>query len=440
MRRTLTLRLVAASAVWIAATLGAAGLLLVLLFADHIERQFDAALGDHLEELVAASDVAADGALVLGWQPFDPRFNRPRSGWYWQIGQGAALVERSASLWPDRLEPGPATAERLRALVGPGGEPLRALVRLITLPGAAEPLLYVIAGPVADIAKDVREFATKLALTLLALGLGLVGAVAVQVRYGLSPLRRLRMALAAVRAGTASKLPETFPAEVQPLVQELNALLEHDAMLVERARTQTGNLAHALRSPLTVIRSEAERLEGDEAVALREQAELMARQIDWHLARARAAGSLGVLGARAPVAEVAEALRYSLERLHAGRRMPIELAGLDGLVFAGDPQDLEEMLGNLMDNACKWARSRARVAGVLQGGRLRLGVEDDGPGIPEADRAAVLRRGTRLDEAMPGTGLGLAIVRDLAALYRGSLDLARSELGGLRATLDLPAA
>jgi signal transduction histidine kinase len=310
----------------------------------------------------------------------------------------------------------------------------------ITLPGAPGGFVYTIAGPVIDIRDDVREFGAKLALTLAVLALGLIGAVALQVYYGLRPLQRLRQALAAVRAGSTLRLPASFPGEVQPLVHELNALLDHNAALLERARTQTGNLAHALKNPLTVIRSEAAVIAEPPGPVLREQADLMRRQIEWHLARARAAGAHGVLGARAGVADVARDLQFSLERLYRERALEIELRDLDGLVFQGDAQDLEEMLGNLLDNACKWGRSRVRVSGSSDGGHLRLAVEDDGPGIAPADREEVLLRGRRLDEATVGTGLGLAIVRDLAELYHGSLELTRSGLGGLRATLDLPAA
>ena len=439
--RTLTVRLIAASAVWIVGTLCAAGLLLLLLFQDHIERRFDAALADHLQELAAASEVGPDGALQLSWTPFDPRFNRPQSGWYWQIEQGEAVVGRSQSLWPARLRVGPASADdRIRELTGPAGEPLRAIVTPITLPGARRGFVYTIAGPLLDVREDVGEFGAKLAGTLALLVLGLVGAVVAQVHYGLLPLKRLRLALAQVRSGSAARLPESFPGEVQPLVHELNALLEHTAGLVERARTQTGNLAHALRNPLTVIRSEAGALAAPHGPVLREQADAMARQIEWHLARARAAGAHGVLGARTGVAEVARDLEFSLERLYRERALAIELRDLADLVFQGDPQDLEEMLGNLMDNACKWARCRVRVTGSRRGDRLRLAIEDDGPGIGEADRDEVLLRGRRLDETTAGAGLGLAIVADLAELYRASLALSRSDLGGLCATLDLPAA
>jgi signal transduction histidine kinase len=440
-RNTLTLRLIAASSLWVIGTLAVAGVLLVLLFRDHIERRFDTALNDHLEELVAASETGPAGAPQLSWQPSDPRFNRPHSGWYWQIEQGGVARAHSVSLWRSRLAVVPRPAgPRIQDLVGPAGERLRALVMPITLPDLPEPLVYTIAGPVADIDRDVGEFAAKLAATLCVLGLGLLGAVMLQVRYGLQPLQMLRSALGRIRSGATDRLPDAFPGEVQPLVAELNALLNHNATLLERARTQTGNLAHALKNPLTVIRNEAALIEGRQGAVLREQAGAMARQIDWHLTRARAAGAHGVLGARAPVADIARDLQFSLPLLHRDRPVEIELVGLETLVFQGDGQDLEEMLGNLMDNACKWARRLVQVSGRRTDGLLLIAVDDDGPGIAEPCRAEALLRGRRLDEAKPGVGLGLDIVRDLAALYRGMLTLDRSELGGLRARLELPAA
>lgn len=440
-RSTLSLRLITASAIWIVGTLCAAGLLLLMLFRDHIERRFDGQLRDHLEELAAASETDATGALVLNWRPLDPRFNRPQSGWYWQIDQADEVIARSDSLWPERLPAGPSTADdHIHEATGPAGEALRAVVMPISLPKAPGAFVYTVAGPVDDIHRDVREFAAKLGITLAGLALGLIAVVVGQVRYGLRPLQRLRAALAEVRAGSERHLPAGFPEEVQPLVQELNALLDHNGALLERARTQTGNLAHALKNPLTVIQGEASAIPAPHGPVLREQALVMRRQIEWHLARARAAGSHGVLGARAPVAAVAGDLKFSLERLYRERGLDIEVRDMSGLVFQGDVRDLEEMLGNLMDNACKWACSKVRVGGLQRGAHFVLSVEDDGTGIGDGDREQVLLRGHRLDESTLGAGLGLGIVHDLAGLYRGSLELIRSELGGVCARLELPAA
>jgi signal transduction histidine kinase len=256
----------------------------------------------------------------------------------------------------------------------------------------------------------------------------------------LQPLRALRQALARIRKGRGERLPEGFPEEVQPVVQELNALLDRDAAMIDRARTQAGNLAHALKNPLTVIRNEAREVEGERGALLGNQIAAISEHVDRYLVRARAAGSGDVLGARAAVADVVEDLRFSMDLLHRERGLDIVVSSLDGLVFRGDARDLEEMVGNLMDNACKWAKTQISLDASRVDGRLVISVEDDGPGIPGDRRAEVLHRGRRLDESVAGSGLGLDIVQEIALLYRGSLTLDGSELGGLRARLDLPAA
>jgi signal transduction histidine kinase len=441
-RRTLTFRLIAGSFAWLAATLFATGALMAVLFRDYIERRFDAALMDHLEELVAAAEIDREGALTLTWVPVDPRFNRPQSGWYWQIREAGAVMAQSDSIWGHGLElpdPRAGAGPQTQEFVGPRRQPLRAILEDITLPEADRHFTFVVVGPIADIDRDVAEFASQLALTLTALGIGLLGAVLFQIRFGLGPLRAMQRALADVRSGRSRRLPETFPAEIQPVVSELNALLDHSETLLDRARTQVGNLAHALKNPLTVIANEAREVDGERGALLREEALDMKSCIDRYLTRARAAGSEGVLGARVVVKGVVEDLRFSLDRLYRDRALDIRVGDLEGLLFHGDAQDLEEMLGNLLDNACKWARRQVLVHGCGTDGRLRISVEDDGPGIPQSRETEVLRRGARLDEATPGSGLGLDIVREVAALYHGSLTLGRSSLGGARAELDLPA-
>ncbi|MGQ7793569.1 sensor histidine kinase [Faunimonas sp. B44] len=440
--RSLTARLAAAALLWVIASVAAAGLLLTELFRAQIERRFDDQLRDHLVELVAASEVAPESGFVLSWIPSDPRFNRPHSGWYWQVEASGDAVAASQSLAGFRITAAaaPADGPRAAALAGPEGEDLRAVVEDISLPDAPGLFVYVVAGPVTDIQKDVDAFVRQLAATLALLAAGLVGAVAVQVRYGLHPLRRLGRELEAVRSGRAERLTEEAPAEVLPAVQEINALLDHNEAMLARARTQTGNLAHAIRNPLTVIRNEAASLSGEPAAVIAREAANIGEQVERHLARAHAAASAQVLGVRSSVGDVLADVAFSMRRLYEGRRLAIEADSAADLAFRGDRHDLEEMVGNLADNACKWARARVRIAARRSGGELVLTVEDDGPGIPAEKVAAVLVRGGRIDEAVPGAGLGLAIVGDIAELYRGRLDLGRSSLGGLQATLSLPLA
>ena len=260
---TLSFRLLLGSGVWILTTLALSGLLLVLLFRQHVERQFDAVLGDHFEELVAASEISDNGEFYLTWKPSDPRFNRPYSGWYWQVLSAGTALEKSASLWTEQLPvvtPEPGAGSTVQELTGPTGITLRALVEPITLPGSEDSFSITIAGPLSSIGQDVSAFASKLIITMAFLAVGLIGALLVQIRFGLRPLSTLQLALADIRAGKTQRLPQSFPGEVQPVVNEVNSLLDHSEQLIERARTQSGNLAHALKNPLTVIRNEAARV------------------------------------------------------------------------------------------------------------------------------------------------------------------------------------
>jgi len=282
------------------------------------------------------------------------------------------------------------------------------------------------------------------AWTMSIVGVLLVAAGVMSVRQGVSTISQLRSRLADVHAGRERRLSGEYPIEVQPLVADLNALLDsHDAN-VTRAQVKAGDLAHGLKTPLAVLAHEAERARAagqtDLAAAIADQVERMCRQIDYHLAHARAAASSAVATERTSVADTAAGLKRALDRLHADRAVSITLdIGADHFVRA-NRQDLEEMLGNLLDNACKWARTRVYAQASSSGPRVRIVVEDDGPGLAAAMREAVLQRGVRADQASPGSGLGLAIVRDVAAVYGGTITLSDSPFGGLRATLELPAA
>ena len=313
-------------------------------------------------------------------------------------------------------------------------------MRAISLPDAEEPLLYAVAGDQAEIRAERRRFNRLLSLALGALFVGLVGALLLQVRFALLPLRRIEAALAAIRAGTARRLEGRFPAELEPLALELNALLDHSEALIERARTHVGNLAHGLKTPLAVLTNEAARREGPLAALVGRQVAQMRRLVDHHLARARAMATGSIIGARSEVAPLLTDLRRTLLKIYATRQLTIEVACPPELAFRGARQDLEEMLGNLLDNACKWAASQVEVRAERHGQRLRLAIEDDGPGLTAEQRAKVLERGRRLDERVPGSGLGLAIVADIVELYGGRIALEPAAMGGLRVSLDLPAA
>ncbi|HNP30714.1 MAG TPA: ATP-binding protein [Nitrospirales bacterium] len=442
-RNTLALRLLILSSVWVVVTLVVVGVLLMLLFRSHVERRFDDFLFDQLKGNIAASDISTrSGALEMTWMPSNLRFHRPLSGWYWQILENGKLVARSRSLWQHTLkviDPGIGTGLQNQALTGPAGMPLRGLVENVTLPDSQSSFTFVVAGPVSNIDQDVHEFSKMLLITLMALGVGLVSAVFFQIRIGLRPLSRLQQALAETRLGKRDRLPESFPGEVQPVVSELNALLDHNASLLERARIQTANLAHALKNPLTVLTNEARAMQGEQGSLMGEQLKNMTQSVHRYLSRARAAGTNRFTGIRTPVGAIVEDLRFSMDQLYQGKALTIHLLGLEGIYFQGDAQDLEEMLGNVIDNACKWAKQEVRIRGERVGDKWRVVVDDDGQGIPEGQEALVIQRGRRLDEAMPGSGLGLDIVFDIVVLYGGSLHLERSPLGGLRANLEWPA-
>jgi signal transduction histidine kinase len=259
-----------------------------------------------------------------------------------------------------------------------------------------------------------------------------------QLRSGLSRFSDLRGRLTAVREGHEHRIEGVYPTEIQPLVNELNALLAHREEAVRRALAKAGDLAHGLKTPLAVIAHESDRL-GEPAAAIRQQIDRMQRQIDFHLAHARAAGSAATLGARSSISESVDALIRTLQRLHADRELTIDARVSPSHALRVQREDLDEMLGNLLDNACKWAKSRITVGSMVSGARIVITVDDDGPGLDPALREAVLQRGVRADEAAPGTGFGLAIVRDLAEVYGGSIALASSPLGGVSARLELPA-
>ena len=264
------------------------------------------------------------------------------------------------------------------------------------------------------------------------------------VRAALAPFDDMRQRLSDVRTGVHHQVPGTYPTEVQPLVDDLNGLLDHRDRMIQRALAKAGDLAHGLKTPLAVLAREAEVAEAqghhDLAATMTQQVERMRRQIDYHLAHARAAASGATMGSRCSVSDSADALARTLLRLHADRGLTIDVQVPADHRVRGQREDLDEMLGNLLDNACHWARSQVVVTSTRDDSRIVVTVDDDGPGIDPSMREAVLRRGVRADEAAPGSGLGLAIVRDLAQLYGGSISLAQAPRGGLRARLQLPAA
>lgn len=437
--RSLTARLVLVAALGALPVLILAGASLLWLFSERIESKFDALLIAYQQQLIAGAELSGDGALTLSAQPADPHFDLPFSGWYWQVSAGDRTLAQSVSAGPLQGSDGlPVSSfEGASNWVGPGDVELRAVARAVRLPGSDTAVRIVVMGPHAEIDQDVLAFGVQIALALGALGLAFLLATALQVRYGLLPLGALRAALQKVRKGTAPRLEGDYPMEVAPLVDELNEVLTHNEALISRARVQAGNLAHGLKSPLTVLRQELREIRGEQGEILRDQVAIIGDQVERVLARIRAAGPSSAASGRTRLSAVLQDLAFSLDIIHRERGIRIDIDCPEGAIFPGDAADLAEMLGNLMDNACKWAKSRVLVSAETGPETLAIQIDDDGPGIPAARREAALARGTRLDETAPGTGLGLDIVREIAMLYRGNLRLEDSPLGGLRARLEL---
>jgi signal transduction histidine kinase len=453
---SLATRLFLSATAWVVVILVITGVILSSVYRDATERAFDRRLNLYLRTLVAevaTPDEPADHQFQsLG----EPLFELPLSGWYWQITRTDTdknEVRASRSLWDKKLpkleDHGAeltAAGIRLGYVEGPEGQTLRMVERPVDL-GADGKFLVDVAGDATEIFDETRNFDYYLVGTFAALSIVLVLTTIFQVRFGLAPLKRISDSIADIRSGRAERLEGEFPVEIAPLARETNALIDANREIVERARTHVGNLAHAIKTPLSVIVNEAAAHSADPfATKVLEQADVMRDQVAHHLERARIAARLTVIATITDVLPVIEALRRTMEKIHRDRDIAIEVAGDEKAKFRGERQDLEEMVGNLVDNACKWAASRVLIGvSVVEpsaehgaGHMLRIVVDDDGRGLSAEERAQVSRRGQRLDESKPGSGLGLSIVVDLAALYGGALSLGPAPIGGLRAELLLP--
>lgn len=440
--RSVGFRLILFSAAWIAVALVAGGLALAQIFRTHVENTFDKSLYSHIEELLAFSTIT-NGNFSMRGHPSDPDYVRPLSGWYWEIAIKGQSVARSRSLWDQELDiknmPRPSLGELVSfSSFGPREERIRISTETFTLPGYVDEVTIYVSGPASEIEKTMEEFNETLALSLLALGFGMAATVLLQVVLGLRPLKIMQSRLQDIHAGRAERMVGDYPSEVEPLVKNLNVLLENNAAVIARARTHAGNLAHALKTPLAILQNEATNMSDDRYKMVNEQITVMNKLITRYLSQARAAGGVGAPGTVSDISDIIISLKRTLERIYIDRKVTILIGNMENLNVAGERQDMEEMLGNLMDNACKWARKTVRVSTVRNGGQGFVIIEDDGPGVPDDKLAEILHRGKRLDEATPGSGLGLNIVTNLVELYDGALELGHSDLGGMMATLKLP--
>lgn len=454
-RNSLAFRLSAAACACILLILPATGVALVSVYRGAVESSFDVRLNYYLQYLIGATSQGEGEGLVLEAPNTlgEPLFSLPTSGWYWQISptkpdsepllKSASLVSESLQL-PEPEVPDADAGVRRTYISGPEGELLRVVAREIIFPGGEQPHSYTfaVAGDAGEIDESVWSFTTMLIAAFAALGGALVLATIFQVRYGLRPLSDIGGRLAAIRSGKAEKLEGDLPQEIQPLQEELNSLIQSNQDIIDRARTHVGNLAHALKTPLSVITNEARGRDDPFARKVSEQAEIMRQQVTHHLDRARVAASGGAVGRTTDIKPVIDDMRSALTKIYSQQSLVLSAECPGNLRFQGEKQDLQEMIGNLMDNACKWARSRVAISASPDRDDARylvICVDDDGPGLAPAAREKAVKRGRRLDEDKPGSGLGLSIVADLSSSYSGDFRLDESELGGLRAKLKLPA-
>ncbi|WP_315705925.1 MULTISPECIES: HAMP domain-containing sensor histidine kinase [unclassified Bradyrhizobium] len=436
--RNFRARMIAGAAIWISLVLFVSGLGLSAVFRRVVEAQFDHDLLDHARELIGLVGIDSELKPFIARDLSDPRFSPPQSGLYWQVLLPNGATIRSPSLQDTLSLPSGPEEDRPRSVAppisvaGPTG-PMR-MVRNITRPPHLDQAIDIRVG--ADerlISDEMKQLNLTLATALGLMAFAMVGTAYAQVAYGLRPLARIRSDLAAVRTGKISRLPEDLPDEIMPLVTELNGMITANLSMVERARVLAGNFAHALKTPLAILNEEAKDLKasGNEQMAkiLLEQCSRMALLIDYQTARARASASTNA-GASAVLSDILQTLICTYSRFGSGRDKRFQVEGRADIVVGCDPNDLIELIGNLLDNAAKWARQHVVVSVSDLGSTVLISVEDDGPGIPKEHRTRIFDVGVRLDEQKPGTGLGLAIARDLAALYDGQLWIDESRHGG----------
>lgn len=463
LRRSLRVRLLVGTLSWIAASILVAGWGLGTLFRQHVTTQFHAELTSQLDQLSAQFTLDSQGRPQLTLALSDPRLTQPYSGYYWQVdqladspgGPPATLGQlRSRSLWDhvlalpaDVLNDGVTHQHRV---MGPQGQMLGVTERSLriadTADGQARTFRLMTAANERLMHEPVERFNGMMWLALGLLAAGLMLAAVVQVLVGLAPLRTLQAALAKVRQAETQQLEGAFPMEIMPLIDDFNKVLAQNAEVVTRARTHAGNLAHALKTPLSVLANAADAARGKSpataalAQLVTDQVAVARQQVDYHLSRAQVAASSRLPGARTSVQPVVDGLVRAMRRIHAERQLTLTVEPCAvSLGFRGEAQDLQEMLGNLLDNACKWAAHHVDIQARRHADTLTITVDDDGPGLAAGQRDRVMQRGVRADQQVPGSGLGLAIVDDLARLYGGQVTLADSPLGGLQAVLELPA-
>ena len=449
--RSLAFRIIALSTIWAIVTLIATSTIISTLYRQASERAFNSLLSAHLFNLISSVGSTENGALTGSVDLGDLRFSQPASGWYWAVdpvsggltGQRRSLSMIRAIASPSTIEvPFNADFQRSYKANEINGEVLQVVESEFVLDVQNRVARFRVMGNRTELEDEIGAFQRRLFTYLSLFGVGMVAINAIAIMIGLRPLVRVREALSKVREGTAQRLAGTFPAEIEPLANETNALIENNKRIVERARTQVGNLAHSLKTPLAVLLNEARAIGGERGKLVETQASAMQKQLEHYLQRARIAAQRDSIVYRTPLSPSLLRMVRVMEKLNPSTRIALELPPGE-ILFAGEREDFEEIVGNLLENAMKWARSAVVIsarpveAQNSDVGMFELVIEDDGRGIPEEKARDVLKRGKRLDETTPGTGLGLAIVSELVREYDGQLDLDRSALGGLKAIVRL---
>ncbi len=449
--RSLTFRVIAFSTVWAVVALIVIASVISTLFRQASERGFESLLSAHLFNLISSVSVTQSGFLVGSPNLGDLRFVQPGSGWYWSVEPVSDNVrgELSSLSLTDPIAPRPTEAvpfdpsfQRRYLTDGPNGQLLEVLESEFLLDDEDRVARFRMIGNRTEFEAEIAAFNRQLYAYLALFGLGMIAINAVAIMLGLGPLARVGRALAEIREGATQRLDGEFPTEIAPLAEETNALIDSNRRIVERARTQVGNLAHSLKTPLAVLLNEGRAIGDGEGRLIVEQATAMQQQVEHYLQRARIAAQRESVVFRTPVNPLMERMVRVVQKLGPDKRLSLSLPPAE-IVFAGEKEDLEEITGNLLENAMKWSRAKVRVRVGLPANddagspHFTLAVEDDGPGIPEEKAREALERGRRLDETKPGTGLGLAIVSDLVKEYGGKLELGRSDLGGLKASVTL---
>ncbi|WP_162046219.1 ATP-binding protein [Vibrio taketomensis] len=425
-------RLVLAAIVWLTAMIIAAGVMVPSQVYNYMVADTKSQLSIYMDEITANLEVDSKGKLTLSTRLSDPRFTQPYSGLYWKA-QTSDDQLRSRSLWDRTIHFNKAKTKAF----GAQDEPLVFIKSSIYLPEYKHPISILIGTDEQPLEDTVANLMGELWVILALLYFGILTVIFVQIAWSLSPLNKMHKELNQLRKGEKTSLEDDYPRDIAPVVSDLNALLFHYQELLERARHHAGNLSHALKTPLSVLKNEIQHLPIEKQAPLQEPLQQIQSQIDYHLGRARMAGAKNILSVKSSPSERIDAISMAFDKVYAEREITLINEIESELEVAVEQTDLDEMIGNLLENGYKWANSLIRVYAITDKENTSIIVEDDGPGIPDEQLGNVVQRGVRLDETTPGTGLGLNIVSEMAHSYRGSIELSRSNMGGLKACLSL---